>query len=160
MDCHFCKQKPASIFLSQIFKGKVIKLDLCDACAKKLEVTDIQGLAVNELIDKIKVLQEEEKGVDSPACPSCGFTQSHLRKSGRLGCPDCYTFFGSELKEILQDCQKSLVHSGKAPERARDLIESFQLDELEKELKAAIRDENYEVAARLRDRIHKNKSGV
>jgi len=160
VECNFCHKKQASIFLSQIFKGKVIKLDLCESCAKKLEVTDVQGIAVNELIQKIKVIQEEEKGVDSPACPSCGFTLSTLRKSGRLGCPDCYPFFGDELTETLEGCQKSLVHTGKIPRKARDFMEAYNLSQLEEELKDAIRDENYESAARLRDRIRQAQSGV
>lgn len=160
MDCNFCQKKQASIFLSQIFKGKVIKLDLCEACAKQLEVSDVHGIAVNELIQKIKVIQQEEKGVESPACPSCGFTLSALRKSGRLGCPECYLFFGDELKETLQGCQKSLSHSGKIPRRARDFMEVYNLSQLEQELKDAIREENFESAACLRDRIRQAQSGV
>lgn len=131
----------------------MVKLDLCDACATKLEVTDVNAVAVEDLIAKIRRLQNENQRDDSPKCPRCQFSLNEYHRTGRMGCPECYEVFADELQETLEGCQKSLNHAGKIPEQARTLMTSRRLDELENELQAAIRNEQYETAARLRDRI-------
>ena len=67
-------------------------------------------------------------------CPACGFNLSTFRKTGRVGCPDCYTVFASELE----------APGNETPD------ERLQL---ERELREAIEREDYEQAAILRDRL-------
>ena len=131
----------------------MVKLDLCEACATKLEVTDVNAVAVEDLIKKIRQLEEEREAGASSKCPQCGFSLNKFHQSGRLGCPDCYDIFEEELRETLNGCQKSVLHSGKIPEQEKSIIASRRLEKLKEELQAAIRDEKYETAAKLRDCI-------
>jgi protein arginine kinase activator len=93
-------------------------------------------------------------GSEELVCPQCGFTQPDFKKTGRLGCPQCYVTFSEGLGVILKDMHKGVSHKGKVPSRAAR-TEAFQskLKSLHVELQAAVQSENYEVAASLRDQI-------
>jgi len=87
-------------------------------------------------------------------CPRCGFTQADFKKSGRLGCPECYKTFADGLAGLLKTMHKGTRHTGKAPEALRATRENAdKLKTLQTKLARAIKDENYEQAALLRDEI-------
>ena len=52
-------------------------------------------------------------------CPHCGFSQADFKKSGRLGCPECYQTFAEGLAGLLKTMHKGTRHTGKAPEALR-----------------------------------------
>ena len=87
-------------------------------------------------------------------CPNCGFTQADFKKSGRLGCSECYLTFSEGLGGLLKTMHKGTRHVGKVPESLRtrrDLSE--QLTALQKKLNKAIETEDFELAAQVRDQI-------
>jgi protein-arginine kinase activator protein McsA len=45
MQCSICKEKPATVHLTQIVGEKMQKLDLCEDCAKTKGVNDPSGFA-------------------------------------------------------------------------------------------------------------------
>lgn len=153
MECNFCHSQQAKIFLSQIFKGEVIKLDLCESCARQLEVTDVQGVAVNELIDKIRQIQEETREDVETVCSECGLSLDEMKKRGELGCPACYQAFGSEISGIIRENQKGSVHAGKMPRDSEHEVVQFRRQQLEEKLQQAVETEDFETAARLRDEL-------
>ena len=48
-------------------------------------------------------------------CPVCGFDESRLAKSLRLGCPTCYTTFAPHIATFLPRLHRGLTHTGKQP---------------------------------------------
>jgi protein arginine kinase activator len=87
-------------------------------------------------------------------CPRCGFSQADFKKSGRLGCPECYRTFAEGLAGLLKTMHKGTRHVGKTPEALRQTRETVdRLKLLQKKLAKAIEEENYESAAALRDEI-------
>ena len=88
-------------------------------------------------------------------CPSCGQTFAEFQKGGLLGCPACYTAFEQELGRVFKR-----LHG--APQHAVDLVLTESpvdtLDGLEVQLADAVRQEDYEQASLLRDRIEKLKA--
>ena len=87
-------------------------------------------------------------------CPGCGFAFDDLKKTGRLGCSQCYQFFRSEIKNNLGGMHVGTSHSGRVPEGMLEAFEHRQrLEQLQQEMNEAISDENYEKAAGLRDQI-------
>jgi protein arginine kinase activator len=89
-------------------------------------------------------------------CPKCGFTQADFKKSGRLGCADCYQTFAEGLGGLLKTMHKGTQHVGKAPEAlraSRDVSERVKA--LQKKLARAVEEENFELAAELRDEINR-----
>jgi protein arginine kinase activator len=155
MQCCICKEKPATVYLTQIVGDKELKLDLCEECAKAKGLNET-GFAIADLMLGLGASQEIEAaaaGVELK-CPRCGFTQADFKKSGRLGCPDCYRTFAEGLAGLLKSMHKGTRHMGKAPEALRQTRENVdRLKNLQKKLAKAIEDENYESAAALRDEI-------
>ena len=84
----------------------------------------------------------------------CGFSQADFKKSGRLGCPECYQTFAEGLAGLLKTMHKGTRHVGKAPEALRQSRETGdRLKLLQKKLNKAVETEDYELAAQLRDEI-------
>jgi len=158
MLCTICKEKPATVHLTQIVGDKMQKLDLCEDCAKTKGINDPTsfGLADLDLVLGLGASQQLEQaagGVELK-CPRCGFTQADFKKSGRLGCPECYRTFAEGLAGLLKTMHKGTRHIGKAPEALRATRENAGLlKTLQTKLAKAIKDENYEQAAQVRDEI-------
>ena len=156
MLCSICKEKPATVHLTQIVGDKMQKLDLCEECAKAKGVNDPSGFALADLMLGLGASQEIEQsggGVETK-CPRCGFSQADFKKSGRLGCPECYKTFAEGLEGLLKTIHKGTRHEGKVPEALRATREqSDRLKLLQKKLAKAIEQENFEEAAQLRDEI-------
>jgi protein arginine kinase activator len=176
MLCCVCKQNEAKVHLTQIANDKVQKVDLCEACAKEKGVNDPTGFSLADLL-----LGMGGKGDPAPsigasetlACPRCGFTQADFKKTGRLGCAECYGTFSEGLGGLLKSMHKGTRHVGKTPagipaptpapirapkpESARPepaKPESPQrLRTLQARLTKAIESEDFEQAAKLRDEI-------
>ena len=155
MQCSICKEKPATVHLTQIVGDKMQKLDLCEDCAKAKGVNDPAGFALADLMLGLGAAQEIEQAVGVELkCPRCGFSQADFKKSGRLGCPECYRTFAEGLSGLLKTMHKGTRHVGKAPETMRTATENAdRLRTLQKKLEKAIESENFEEAAQLRDEI-------
>ena len=156
MLCTVCKEKPATVHLTQIVGDKMQKLDLCEDCAKAKGVNDPAGFALADLMLGLGASQEIEQagGGAELKCPRCGFSQADFKKSGRLGCPECYKTFAEGLEGLLKTMHKGVRHEGKVPEALRaNREQSDRLKILQKKLTKAIEQENFEEAAQLRDQI-------
>lgn len=96
-------------------------------------------------------------------CPECRTTFAEFKQSGLLGCPACYATFESQLIGLLERAHEGLAqHMGKTPRRASgqpapivdELAERAErVKIIRKQLDEAIRAEQYERAARLRDQL-------
>ncbi len=156
MLCCICKEKEATVHLTQITGDKVQKVDLCEECAKQKGVNDPAGFSLADLLLGLGASQEIEQAAGGPdlKCPKCGFTQADFKKSGRLGCADCYSTFAEGLEGLLKTMHKGTRHVGKVPQvlqQSRDLAERRKV--LQKKLNKAVEDENFEQAALLRDEL-------
>jgi protein arginine kinase activator len=158
MQCSICKEKAATVHLTQIVGDKMQKLDLCDECAKAKGVNDPAGFALADLMLGLGAAQEIEQAAGGAElkCPRCGFTQADFKKSGRLGCPDCYKTFSEGLSGLLKTMHKGTSHEGKAPASSEY---ASRLKLLQEKLKKAVESEKFEEAAQLRDEINQVTEG-
>lgn len=160
--CQICGKR-ATMFLTQIVNGEVTELVLCAECARKKGLLDPQALTFSEKFfpeafkkrvdDIVRELTEGKTPAQTEAapscdvlthCPACGFALETFRKTGRLGCPDCYTVFARELEHAL-------------PEGAEEAAPADDRRTLEAQLRAAIEREDYETAAALRDKLRNDR---
>ena len=159
MLCCICKEKEATVHLTQIAGEKTQKVDLCEECAKQKGVNDPAGFSLADLLLGLGASQEMEQAAGSEIkCPACGFTQSDFKKAGRLGCPECYNTFAEGMESLLKTMHKGVRHIGKVPgeiKQTRDLAE--RLKTLQKKLDQAVAKEDFETAAALRDEIKQTK---
>src|ERR1700757_5309529 len=156
MLCCICKEREATVHLTEIKGDKMQKVDLCEECAKHKGVNDPAGFSLADLLLGLGASQEMEHaaGGTDVRCPKCGFTQADFKKAGRLGCADCYATFAEGLEGLLKTMHKGTRHVGKVPQSlqlARDTSERVKT--LQKKLAKAVDDENFEQAALLRDEL-------
>ena len=154
MNCDVCKTNQATVFLTQIVDGKMQKVNLCEGCSKEKGVTDPTGFALADLLLGLGAAHEMERGGSVQKCPTCGFSQADFKKTGRLGCATCYTTFADGLSTLLKGMHKGTAHLGKVPARQAKTIErESQLKTLQRDLRKAVSEEDYESAASIRDQI-------
>ena len=151
-------ENEATVHLTEIVDGQMKKIDLCEECAKEQGVTDPKGFALADLLLGLGAASEMESGSGELECPACGFAQADFKKSGRLGCSDCYATFAEPLEGMLKQMHKGTQHVGKVPKALRaQLVFSRKHESLATQLQQAIETENYEEAARLRDEMKELK---
>jgi protein arginine kinase activator len=154
MHCDVCKTNQATVFLTQIVDGKMQKVNLCEACSKEKGVSDPTSFALTDLLFGLGAAEEMERGGNVQKCPTCGFSQADFKKTGRLGCASCYTTFADGLASLIKGMHKGTAHVGKVPARqAKSIERESQLKTLQRDLRKAVSEENYESAASIRDRI-------
>ena len=134
MKCDLCQTEKATVFFSQVADGKLQKVNLCKKCADEKGVTDPTGFALADMLEGMgEQSQTEVATLDSEelSCPSCGFTQSDFKKTGRFGCADCYHVFDEGLDGLLEAMHKHTQHVGKTPASFPDLPDLPDLPELQ-----------------------------
>ena len=154
MQCDICKKAEATVHLTQIVEGKMLKVDLCESCAKEKGVQEAAGFSLADLL--VGLGAAEEMKIESPGaqCPVCGFTQADFKKTGRLGCSACWETFEAGLASLLKAMHKGDHHVGKVPTKAmHTLALNGKIQELAEQLEKAVREEKYEDAAQIRDEI-------
>ena len=161
MNCDACKQKTATVFLTQIVDGKMQKVNLCEACSKEKGVTDPTGFALADLLLGLGASQEMEKSNTGVRCSVCNFSQADFKKTGRFGCSNCYDVFASGLEDMLKNMHKDTEHKGKVPARLlKAKLREEEMKTIQRDLRKAISEEKYEAAAELRDRLKQMETGA
>lgn len=155
MKCDLCDNE--AVVHHTVIRNKVPHTEhLCQAHALQ------RGLAVTTLtpgapLAKVKVTVKTTGAAPEPEgrCPNCGLTIAEYRKAALLGCPSCYAAFGEFLAQVIQASQAGAqAHIGVTPpgESPGAAIRARR-QSLLKALEAAIVQEQYEQAARLRDEL-------
>lgn len=159
MRCDNCEEREAEIHLTQIVEGELTTVHLCNACAEKQGVAGgsaVEGAPLTDFLAEIgKGVEESALPATSGACPYCKTSSADFRKTGRLGCPQCYAHFEDQLRALLRRVHGSTHHTGKMFLNEVEELDDDQkrLSTLRRRLQRAIEIEDFEAAADLRDRI-------
>ncbi|WP_373897430.1 UvrB/UvrC motif-containing protein [Haloimpatiens sp. FM7315] len=168
MICNVCKEKEATVHITKIVNGKKQELHLCEICAKSMENLDI-GFEPNFKITEPFTFQSILSGImdyvnknsqnsieasKELVCKNCGTSYSKFKKTGLLGCSECYKNFGENLNSVIRRVQGNAEHLGKIPKLAgKDILKKRIIMDLKEKLQKAIAKEEYEKAAEIRDKI-------
>lgn len=121
---------------------------------KSLTGKSLTGKSLTGKAAKVGKAAEKLEELDQRTCPHCGITFREFRQKGRLGCPQDYDFFATELEPLLFSIHGRKEHSGKRPQVGpRAGQQHSELLRLKREMQVAVEREDYESAARLRDQI-------
>ena len=160
MQCEMCQKNEATIHLTEITDGVRVEAHLCQKCAAEQGVAMKGQVPINELLSSLLSVQpsdEELAGIAGKevVCSNCGITLEQFQKEAVLGCPQDYTVFESSLKPLIAKAHNgNTSHCGKVPSKApKDTKVQMELMKMRQDLEAAIKGENYELAAKLRDKI-------
>ena len=181
MLCERCKIREANIQYTEIANGVRTEHNYCAQCAKEMDFGPYSAIFEGEFpLGKLlsgllgvpgEVSEEEKTG--QIICPTCGTSYDDFVKNSRFGCADCYSVFDPLISDNIRHLQGSEKHVGKRPAGYRSEMEEMNgagtngedpvnIPELSKEekirlmetrLKDAVRREEYEEAAKLRDEI-------
>ena len=159
MNCEHCGERPAEVTLTEMesLDEEMKTLHLCQACAALKGVgTGAAGAPIADLLAHLGGSEEREFASDAEACEYCGTRARDFRKTGRLGCPQCYAFFESQLRELLRRVHGSSQHLGKVYVTAAVDMDDTEtrIATLKRRLERAVEVEDFESAAAIRDQIH------
>ena len=180
MICEKCGKNEATIHYSEIINGKKRSYALCRDCADEMGVGDIPtpsfGFGTDSLLstffgDMFPTLTQDRRRTQTPErrCPVCGASLSDIASDGKVGCSECYRTFREELMPTIRRIHGSAVYKGENGEKPEKAAEGksqaaegmretpseprSEADALRAELYEAIKNEDFERAAVLRDKI-------
>jgi protein arginine kinase activator len=170
MLCEQCKQREATTHIKRVLNGAAEEFHLCGACAKEAGLMPGElfgggfGLHLSDLFSGFLGSSLPQQTLAPAArCAFCGSTLREITENGRVGCAQCYQTFYEELAPSLQRIHSALQHNGKSPAAdpaaAARKAKEQNLADLKTQIAQAIRNENYEEAARLRDEIRSLEEG-
>jgi len=157
--CEECGVNEACYTISVMMGGQVTQRHLCADCMARMNMSIATG-NVKHLLSAIMsaITGTVEEAAKEPAedivCQRCQTTLSQFTKSGRLGCPACYRAFREQLTPMLQQIHGRVEHAGRKP---LDTVEAQRSrtrhEELQRQMEIAVAQEDFELAAALRDQL-------
>ena len=168
MKCQNCGENNANFKYTEIINGVKKEFNLCDECARKMGISDINfNIPINFSSFFGDFLNEYNNSSFMPLlatpnkvqCDECKMTYDEFMNTGRFGCSHCYDVFADKIEPVLKRLHGNTKYIGRkascvvTPEKEEIKKVNTELDNLKKELKKAIKEENYERAAELRDKI-------
>ncbi len=148
IECGECK-RAVKIFYKEITSDTITCTEMCDECP--VFKAKLAG-------DSVVSPQKE----NPLCCGVCGTSLESVKMSQPLGCPECYTVFANFiLSELIaadgipssKKIKPQALHIGSSPQQPSSVALSSKLASLSEALNEALRKENYEQAAWLRDQI-------
>lgn len=172
MKCDICKENEASIHIQEVINNNIKTLHICDDCAKtygfKNGLMNI-GFNLMDFFEKFdpfnsevpfknehnlkqkKTLIEDENIIK---CSQCGLSYDEFLEKGKFGCAFCYTAFKEQIKPIIRRIHGKVYHKGKVPKKYKKTLKLMQdLKILNSRLRSAVKKEDFEKAAEIRDKI-------
>ncbi len=158
MLCEKCGKNHATTHIRSVVNGVVHEKNLCGYCAAAEGYNELHDNSLTKMLASmfgdVLISNTQSKNI---RCECCGASFSDIAESGKVGCPQCYKTFYNELLPYLKRVHGSIKHTGKIPNRApltvapkQDTVEALRL-----RLTELVREEKYEEAAILRDKIKK-----
>ncbi|MCX7704050.1 MAG: UvrB/UvrC motif-containing protein [Planctomycetota bacterium] len=159
MLCEICKKRVATLHITEIGQGGAKQtVHICEECARS------QGLlgpkpAAQTLQQLLQQVVEQQMGevseeVRKLKCSKCGITYEEFRKGGRFGCAEDYKVFEKTLTELFERLHGASEHRGKEYKKCGERTERAQkIIEMRRKLGEAVKEEDYETAAKIRDEL-------
>ena len=169
--CDECGVRPAAVHVTAIVNGDKHDINLCEECAGKRKEF---ALHLGALAEKLAQMRQQRDNANPEAqgeapkeelplitCPQCGTTWAMCRRKGRVGCAQCYDAFRQPLARWLGEKTGAAMYVGQRCDRAAGtMAQRMQLTRLKSAQKEAVANEQYELAAQLRDQIHALKEAL
>ena len=155
MKCQSCGKKEATVRYYEDINGAKQELHFCEDCAKKFGFENFSEM-FSPIFTSIPDFFIEEKKEDK--CNKCGYTFENYLKTGFFGCPNCYEAFNDNLDELFMKLHGKTRHVEKNSKKLKEsakkkLTKEEEIAILKGKLADLVKNEEYEEAAVLRDKI-------
>lgn len=170
MLCQVCGKNLANVHFKQVVNGEKTELLLCENCAKSLGVPEVMESTFSQSFptfdamfeDFFPVFSSSPYGLQentSERCKNCGTTFEDISSSGRVGCANCYKTFSEELVPYIKRIHGNTRHVGKiaaccAKSSTSSACCENKIKALKEKLNEAVKKQEFEQAAVLRDEIN------
>lgn len=162
MLCQNCKRNDASVHIKRIVSGESAEIHLCTSCAVSMGLSDsaVSFSPVKDVFGNIFSSADLKPVNRLIRCETCGFSFEDVMNTGGLGCPDCYRVFSAKLRPVLGKIHGRAAFKGKIPVSKNEInLREKKIEALKERLTAAINEQEFELAAVLRDEIKKLAEG-
>ena len=163
MTCQSCGKNPATTHVKKTINGKTTELHLCAACAAKQGLNTVWnglGLDLGNFWGSLFAEPAAREQGDTVRCACCGSSFADIARSGKAGCPACYTTYYDRLLPSIRRIHGKTRHTGKMPAAAgQEARREKELEQLKKQLAESIANQEYEKCAELRDSIRALEEG-
>lgn len=160
MLCQNCGKSDATRYYRTVVGGHAYERRLCAECAVSTGVdAEFHQSFPGHIPDMPSLLSEiiglrPKEYAPAGSCPSCGGTLADISRSGKAGCAFCYNIFASTFMPYIQKVHGNAVHAGRSPARTEKASARRKaIGDLEERLQEAVKTQEFEKAAVLRDRI-------
>jgi protein arginine kinase activator len=167
--CEHCKQRHATVNVTQVQNGQKFERHYCEVCAAQFHpfqfdkqddsvslsqlLSNLFNLSATPISTNHSIYNEQLNTVED--CVNCGCSYHQFLKQGKFGCAQCYDAFSTQLPKILQRLQAGVEHVGSKEVELNVNHYIQQIKSLKEKQKEAIEQELFEDAAKLRDEIRK-----
>lgn len=164
MLCQHCNHNEATTHVKTNINGKVTEYMLCADCAKEMGYGSIFSDFHTDFNSLLGSFFSSALPARSGAarCTVCHSSFNDIAESGKVGCAECYETFFDELMPTIRRVHGNTEHTGKRPkafaapqdvkeEKVKEPVN--KRDQLQKELDEAIKTQNFERAAEIRDEL-------
>ena len=135
MICENCKERPASVIITQESVAGSVERQFCEKCAFHTQTFQFdpnqEPLSIQQFLshwfggaDPFQA-QQQTRGEQSegPACPSCGLTFPKFLDIGKFGCATCYDTFRDRLPYVFGKLHNGhTTHTGKIPVSFNEVV--------------------------------------
>lgn len=172
MKCQKCNKNEANTHVKRVINGEFEEYHLCSECAKEMGYGNAFSGFGPSFADDFNSLFGSFFENALPArtqatrCETCGTTYNDIARTGMVGCADCYDIFADRLLPTIRRVHGNTAHCGKnslsykkienepEPEKKTE----SELDKLKAELDEAVKAQEFEKAAQLRDMIKEKEN--
>lgn len=179
MRCDNCKKNEATTHIKQNINGKKTEMHLCSECAKELGVMDEIGatMSMDSMFEDSFLGNFLGSGIAAmnslagvERCDFCSSSFNDIVNTGSVGCAHCYDKFYDKLEPGIRKIHGRTKHIGKnisfteekeavnSDETSPNAQKKSELELLQEQLEKAVKEQRYEDAAVIRDKINDKKS--
>lgn len=157
MLCDKCGKFEATTHIKTIVNGVVSEQNLCSECAQKEGYGKMGTIGLSDMLSTMfgENLHTKESNM---RCEGCGSSFEDIARTGKAGCAKCYETFYDRLAPHLKRMHGSIKHTGRGIDTDGKNLKD-EIGELKAQLAKLIKEENFEEAAIVRDKIREIEAG-
>ena len=163
MLCEKCHKNTATTHIRTVINGVVTEKNLCGFCAASEGYSKFSNNSFASMLASMFGNELATGNIKEVRCECCGTAFSDIAETGKMGCSNCYQTFNNKLIPYLRRVHGTTEHIGKrlntAPSGLVAVSNESQKDKLRTQLLEAVKAEEFEKAAVLRDEIRKLEEG-